>query len=156
MQVRKTQSLLNDQQKTAVMDMPLFYGKQIYGKQIDDWFITTVGYTGELGYEIVLPKEQAVKLWQKLIDLDIKPAELGARDTLRLEAEMNFYGQEMSELVSPLAANIEWTIAWQPEERYFIGRDALKRQRQLGTEKLVDLVMPDRGILQTDLAVSFT
>lgn len=147
----KVQSLLNEQQKTAVMDMPLFYGKQI-----DDWFITTVGYTGELGYEIALPKEQAVKLWQKLIDLDIKPAGLAARDTLRLEAGMNFYGQEMSELVSPLAANMEWTIAWQPEERYFIGRDALERQRQVGTEKLVGLVMRDRGILQADLPVRFT
>lgn len=133
------------------MDMPFFYGKQI-----DDWFIATIGYTGELGYEMVLPKEQAVKLWQKLIDLDSKPAGLAARDTLRLEAGMNFYEQEMSELMSLLAANMGWTIAWQQEESYFIGRDALERQRQVGTEKLVGLAMRDRGILQADLPVHFT
>lgn len=147
---QKVQSLLDEQQKIAVINMPLFHGKQI-----NDWFITTVGYTGELGYEIALPKEQAVNFWQKLLDLNIKPAGLAARDTLRLEAGMNFYGQEMNELVSPLAANMEWTIAWQPEERDFIGREALERQRQVGTEKLVGLVMRDRGTLQADLPVRF-
>ncbi|HGJ5863125.1 MAG TPA: glycine cleavage system aminomethyltransferase GcvT [Arsenophonus nasoniae] len=147
---QKVQSLLDEQQKIAVINMPLFHGKQI-----NDWFITTVGYTGELGYEIALPKEQAVNFWQKLLDLNIKPAGLAARDTLRLEAGMNFYGQEMNELVSPLAANMEWTIAWQPEERDFIGREVLERQRQVGTEKLVGLVMRDRGTLQADLPVRF-
>jgi aminomethyltransferase len=86
----------------------------------------------------------------------VKPAGLGARDTLRLEAGMNLYGQEMDESVSPLAANMGWTIAWAPEDRDFIGRDALERQREQGTEQLVGLVMTEKGVLRNELPVHFT
>ncbi len=75
----------------------------------------------------------------------VKPAGLGARDTLRLEAGMNLYGQEMDEGVSPLAANMGWTIAWQPEDRRFIGREALEQQREQGTEQLVGLIMTEKA-----------
>ncbi len=80
----------------------------------------------------------------------------GARDTLRLEAGMNLYGQEMDETISPLAANMGWTIAWEPADRDFIGREALEVQREHGTEKLVGLVMTEKGVLRNELPVRFT
>ena len=103
---QKVQSLLNERQKAIVVDMQFFYGKQI-----DKWFITNLGYTSELGYDIAMSKEHAVNFWQKLLYLGIKPVGLTARGTLRLKAGMNLYGQEMSETVSPLSANMEWSIA---------------------------------------------
>ncbi|MDE1495248.1 glycine cleavage system aminomethyltransferase GcvT [Xenorhabdus bovienii] len=147
----KAQSLLNDEQKQAVAGM-----KPFFGVQSGDLFIATTGYTGEAGYEIALPKEQAADFWQKLLAAGVKPAGLGARDTLRLEAGMNLYGQEMDETISPLAANMGWTIAWKPEDRQFIGREALERQREVGTEQLVGLIMRDKGVLRGGLTVNFT
>ncbi|MDE9460222.1 glycine cleavage system aminomethyltransferase GcvT [Xenorhabdus bovienii] len=147
----KAQSLLNDEQKQAVAGM-----KPFFGVQSGDLFIATTGYTGEAGYEIALPKEQAADFWQKLLAAGVKPAGLGARDTLRLEAGMNLYGQEMDETISPLAANMGWTIAWKPEDRQFIGREALERQREVGTEQLVGLIMRDKGVLRGGLTVHFT
>ncbi|PHM74349.1 glycine cleavage system aminomethyltransferase GcvT [Xenorhabdus kozodoii] len=147
----KVQSLFSDEQKQAVMGM-----KPFFGVQSGALFIATTGYTGEAGYEIALPKEQAEGFWQQLLAAGVKPAGLGARDTLRLEAGMNLYGQEMDETVSPLAANMGWTIAWKPEDRQFIGREALERQRETGTEQLVGLVMREKGVLRGGLTVSFT
>ncbi|MDU1456802.1 MAG: glycine cleavage system aminomethyltransferase GcvT [Klebsiella sp.] len=114
------------------------------------------GYTGEAGYEIALPNEQAVDFWRGLLDAGVKPCGLGARDTLRLEAGMNLYGQEMDEGVSPLAANMGWTIAWEPTDRDFIGREALEMQREKGTEQLVGLVMTEKGVLRGGLPVRFS
>ncbi|AYA40854.1 glycine cleavage system aminomethyltransferase GcvT [Xenorhabdus nematophila] len=147
----KVQSLLSDEQKHAVAGM-----KPFFGVQSGDLFLATTGYTGEAGYEIALPKEQAEDFWQQLLVAGVKPAGLGARDTLRLEAGMNLYGQEMDETLSPLAANMGWTIAWKPEDRQFIGREALERQRETGTEQLVGLVMREKGVLRGGLIVSFT
>ncbi|MEK9498505.1 glycine cleavage system aminomethyltransferase GcvT [Photorhabdus sp. P32] len=147
----KVQSLLNNEQKQTIAGM-----KPFFGIQADDLFIATTGYTGEAGYEVALPKEQAADFWQKLLNAGVKPAGLGARDTLRLEAGMNLYGQEMDETISPLAANMGWTIAWKPEERQFIGREALEKQREEGAEQLVGLVMREKGVLRGGLAVSFT
>lgn len=103
---QKAQSLFSDAQREAVACM-----KPFFGVEAGDYFIATTGYTGESGYEIALPNAQAADFWQKLVDAGVKPAGLGARDTLRLEAGMNLYGQEMDEGVSPLAANMGWTIA---------------------------------------------
>ncbi|MGV3345973.1 glycine cleavage system aminomethyltransferase GcvT [Enterobacteriaceae bacterium LUAb1] len=147
----KVQRVLSDAQREAVAGMPPFFGRQA-----GELFIATTGYTGEAGYEIALPVEQAVHFWQQLLAAGIKPAGLGARDTLRLEAGMNLYGQDMDESVSPLAANMGWTIAWEPQERQFIGREALERQRETGTEKLVGLVMKEKGVLRSGLPVSFS
>ncbi|PIJ48992.1 glycine cleavage system protein T [Erwinia sp. OLTSP20] len=130
--------------------------KPFFGLQSDDMFIATTGYTGEAGYEIALPQGQAAALWQQLLAVGVKPAGLGARDTLRLEAGMNLYGQEMDERVSPLAANMGWTIAWQPESRDFIGRAALEAQSERGTEQLVGLIMTEKGVLRNALPVRFT
>ncbi|WP_413534507.1 glycine cleavage system aminomethyltransferase GcvT [Rahnella inusitata] len=147
----KAQTLFTAEQKQAVEGM-----KPFFGVQAGDLFIATTGYTGEAGYEIALPQEQVADFWQKLLTAGVKPAGLGARDTLRLEAGMNLYGQEMDEGVSPLAANMGWTIAWAPEDRDFIGRDALERQREQGTEQLVGLVMTEKGVLRNELPVHFT
>ena len=95
-----------------------------------------------------MPDEQVADFWQKLLNAGVAPAGLGARDTLRLEAGMNLYGQDMDETVSPLAANMCWTIAWTPEDRNFIGRAALTEQKAAGTDKLVGLVMEQKGVLR--------
>jgi aminomethyltransferase len=147
----KAETLFSAEQKNAVAAM-----KPFFGVQAGDLFIATTGYTGEAGYEIALPQEQVADFWQKLLAAGVKPAGLGARDTLRLEAGMNLYGQEMDEGVSPLAANMGWTIAWAPEDRNFIGRDALERQREQGTEQLVGLVLTEKGVLRNEMPVHFT
>lgn len=147
----KVHSLLSAEQKSAIEGM-----KPFYGVQAGDLFIATTGYTGEKGYEIALPKEQVVEFWHKLLNSGVHPAGLGARDTLRLEAGMNLYGQDMDESISPLAANMGWTIAWKPEDRQFIGREALEKLREQGTEKLVGIVMREKGILRAGQVVRFT
>ncbi|MEH0833259.1 glycine cleavage system aminomethyltransferase GcvT [Pectobacterium cacticida] len=130
--------------------------KPFFGTQMGDFFVATTGYTGEAGYEIALPNDQVINFWQQLLAAGVKPCGLGARDTLRLEAGMNLYGQEMDESISPLAANMGWTIAWLPEDRQFIGREALTHQREKGTEQLVGLVLTEKGVLRNGLPVRFT
>ncbi|WP_241578803.1 glycine cleavage system aminomethyltransferase GcvT [Rosenbergiella nectarea] len=149
--IEKTQSVMSAEQRAAVAEL-----KSFFSVESGDWFIATTGYTGERGYEIAVPAAQAASLWQALLAVGVKPAGLGARDTLRLEAGLNLYGQEMDESVTPLAANMAWTVAWQPEEREFLGRAALERQQEQGTEKLVGLVLHEKGVLRNELPVSFT
>ena len=144
----KVATILNDEQKTAVEGM-----KPFFGVQAGDLFIATTGYTGEAGYEIMLAPEKAAEFWQQLVDAGVAPCGLGARDTLRLEAGMNLYGSDMDETVSPLAANMGWTISWEPEDRDFIGRAALVKAKEQGTEKLVGLVMEQKGVLRGGLKV---
>lgn len=148
---QKAQTLFDESQRAAVAGM-----KPFYGVQSGDLFIATTGYTGEAGYEIALPADQAEMFWQQLLAAGVKPAGLGARDTLRLEAGMNLYGQEMDEGVSPLAANMGWTISREQTDRDFIGREALEAQREQGTEKLVGLVMTEKGVLRGGQTVRFT
>ncbi|WP_241618698.1 glycine cleavage system aminomethyltransferase GcvT [Rosenbergiella epipactidis] len=149
--IEKSQSVMSAEQRAAVAELKPFFSVESGG-----WFIATTGYTGERGYEIALPAEQAASLWQALLAVGVKPAGLGARDTLRLEAGLNLYGQEMDESINPLAANMAWTVAWQPEEREFIGRAALERLQEQGTKKLVGLVLHEKGVLRNALPVSFT
>ncbi len=112
-------------------------------------FVARTGYTGEDGYEIILPAEQASAAWEALLAAGVKPIGLGARDTLRLEAGMNLYGQDMNEDISPLEAGLSWTVAFTPEDRDFIGRTALTKQKTNSPEnKLVGLILEDRGILR--------
>jgi aminomethyltransferase len=122
--------------------------KPFYGVQAEDLFIATTGYTGEAGYEIIVNKTDAAALWQQLLDAGVVACGLGARDTLRLEAGMNLYGQDMDESISPLAANMGWTISWEPAQRSFVGREALEQQRTQGINKLVGLVMTEKGVLR--------
>lgn len=119
-----------------------------------DWFIARTGYTGEDGLEIMLPAEQAAEFFNDLVGAGIAPIGLGARDTLRLEAGMNLYGQDMNEDVSPLIANMAWTVAWEPAERDFIGRAALQEQQAGGNlARLVGLVLEERGVLRAHQVV---
>ncbi|NOZ52067.1 MAG: glycine cleavage system aminomethyltransferase GcvT [Gammaproteobacteria bacterium] len=112
-------------------------------------FVGRTGYTGEDGYEIVLPSQQVPQLWDDLLTAGIEPIGLGARDTLRLEAGMNLYGQDMDESTNPLESGLAWTIAWQPEDRDFIGRGVLQKLRDSGpNNKLVGLVLQERGVLR--------
>ncbi len=114
----------------------------------DGLFIARTGYTGEDGFEIVVPEAQAVDLWSRLKDAGVAPAGLGARDTLRLEAGMNLYGQDMDEAVTPWEANLGWTVALD-EGRDFIGRDALEKQNAAGGHAvMVGLVMDEKGVLR--------
>ncbi|MCQ4324187.1 glycine cleavage system protein T [Stutzerimonas stutzeri] len=128
--------------------------KPFQGLAEGDWFIGRTGYTGEDGLEIILPAEQAPDFLSELVGAGIPPIGLGARDTLRLEAGLNLYGQDMTEDVSPLAANMGWTIAWEPAERDFVGRAALEQQRAQGDlPKLVGLVLEERGVLRAHQVV---
>jgi aminomethyltransferase len=103
----------------------------------------------------VLPAETAPELWQRLLDAGFEPCGLGARDTLRLEAGLNLYGQDMDDAVTPLESNLGWTVAWEPAERDFIGRDALQRQRERGVpRRLVGLVLEQRGVMRAHQPVS--
>ena len=144
----KAHSVFSAAQIEAVAGMKVFYGVQA-----EDLFIATTGYTGEAGYEIIVPNDEAPMLWQKLLEAGVTPCGLGARDTLRLEAGMNLYGQDMDETISPLAANMGWTITWEPQDRNFVGRSALEQQKAAGTDKLVGLVMTEKGVLRSGLKV---
>jgi aminomethyltransferase len=111
-------------------------------------FVARTGYTGEDGFEIVVPEDKAVGLWNALLAVGVKPAGLGARDTLRLEAGMNLYGQDMDESITPYEAGLSWTVSLD-EGRNFIGRAALEAQQATGVPRqMVGLVMDEKGVLR--------
>lgn len=134
--------------------------KNFSGAELGSWFIARTGYTGENGVEIMLPNNEAPGIWDDLLAAGVKPIGLGARDTLRLEAGMNLYGHDMDESISPLSANMAWTIAWEPADRDFIGRSALQLQREAQQRgelpTLSGLVMEERGVLREGLRVQCT
>lgn len=125
-----------------------------FAVECGDYFVARTGYTGEDGYEIMLPNEKAAELWQALLANGVKPTGLGARDTLRLEAGMNLYGQDMDETTTPLESALGWTVAWEPADRDFIGRQPLETQRaNKADRKLVGLVLVDKGVLRHEQKV---
>jgi aminomethyltransferase len=114
------------------------------------WFVARTGYTGEDGWEIMLPATEAPAFWGRLREAGIAQCGLGARDTLRLEAGMNLYGNDMDETTSPLESGLAWTVAWEPQDRDFIGRAALVSQQAAGVQrKLVGLLLEGRGVLRS-------
>ena len=114
-----------------------------------DLFVARTGYTGEDGWEIVMPASQAEDIWEQLLAAGVAPCGLGARDTLRLEAAMNLYGSDMDESVSPLEAGLGWTIAWEPQDRDFIGRGPLEEKNADETrQRFVGLLLEDKGVLR--------
>lgn len=128
--------------------------KRFVGAASGDWFVARTGYTGEDGFEIILPEAKAPEFWEALAGAGVKPIGLGARDTLRLEAGMNLYGTDMDESTSPLISNLGWTIAWEPEDRNFIGRDKIAAEKSAGVQqKLVGLVLEDKGVLRGHMKV---
>jgi aminomethyltransferase len=111
--------------------------------------ISRTGYTGEDGFEIFVPPNMADKVWQALLQsgraADVIPCGLGARDTLRLEAAMRLYGNDIDETTSVLEADLGWTIGW--KKSGFIGEERLRQQKEQGVERrLVGFEMIDRGI----------
>ncbi len=113
-----------------------------------DWMVARTGYTGEDGYEIILPEDEASNFWNKLLKAGVKPCGLGARDTLRLEAGMNLYGSDMDTNYTPLEAGLAWTVAMK-DDRRFIGREALETQKTQGvSKKLVGVVLDERGVVR--------
>lgn len=123
-------------------------------EQANERFVARTGYTGEDGYEIVCPNKQAEQTWRQLSDAGVKPCGLGARDTLRLEAGMNLYGNDMDETQSPLESGLSWTVDFSNDNRHFIGRAALEKQKEQGLKyKFVGLVLNDKGVLRAHQAV---
>lgn len=140
----KTQQILTAEQQTTVSELAPFACVEHKG-----WLIARTGYTGEDGFEVMLPVTEAVNFWRTLSNAGIKPCGLGARDTLRLEAGLNLYGSDMDETTTPLESNLAWTVAFEPIERNFIGRRALEQQKQMGIQRrLVGLVMTEKGVLR--------
>jgi len=145
----------NARQKAAAALDPALAARALeletfFGTAADHWFVARTGYTGEDGWEVMLPAGDAVEFWSRLRAAGVVPCGLGARDTLRLEAGMNLYGSDMDETTSPLESGLGWTIAWEPQDRDFIGRAALAAQKASGVaRKLVGLVLTERGVLRS-------
>lgn len=142
--IAKTLKILSPAQVDAVSTLTHFECVDV-----DSWFFARTGYTGEDGFEIIVPAQEISQLWADLLTAGVKPCGLGARDTLRLEAGMLLYGQDMDETVTPLESGLGWTVKWEPEERGFIGMGALLLQRQEGIKrKFVGLTLEDKGIMR--------
>ncbi len=147
--IEKTLKIMNAAQIDAVSTLT-----QFECVDVDNWFFARTGYTGEEGFEIILPKELAPQFWMDLIQAGIKPCGLAARDTLRLEAGMMLYGQDMDESVTPLESGLAWTVKWEPQDRGFIGMGALITQKEQGiTRKMVGLTLLEKGIMRHDQKV---
>ncbi len=116
-----------------------------------DFFIARTGYTGEDGFELTLPADQAAATWDALIAAGVKPCGLGARDTLRLEAGMALYGNDMDESISPLDAGLAWTVDFKDASRDFIGKAAL--QAKPASKQVLGLVLEDKGVLRAHQTV---
>ena len=127
--------------------LAIFQGTEI----AQDWLVARTGYTGEAGYEVILPAEHAAVFWRNLLAVGVTPCGLGARDTLRLEAGMPLYGNDMNDDTSPLTSNLAWSIAWDHD---FIGESALLAEREAGvSHQLVGLVLEGRGVLRSHMRV---
>ena len=142
-------TVINDEWREAALAL-----KPFCGLAAGDLFIARTGYTGEDGWEILLPEAMAAGFWQQCVDVGIRPCGLGARDTLRLEAGMNLYGSDMDETHSPLEAGLGWTIAWEPEDRDFTGRGPLTDVRaNKSRQKFAGLLLEGKGVLRDHMRV---
>ena len=144
----KVIGLLREEQRTAIDKLGRFAAGTAATDDGIELFVARTGYTGEDGFEVLVPADRTAHVWQRLVDAGVKPAGLGARDTLRLEAGMNLYGQDMDEDVSPYEAGLAWTVAMD-EGRDFVGRAALEQQLADGVARqTVGLVMDEKGVLR--------
>ncbi|MDN3649117.1 glycine cleavage system aminomethyltransferase GcvT [Reinekea marina] len=150
--IEKTLSVLPADAASTVESLTPFQGLPH-----NNWFFARTGYTGEDGLEIMVPHEHIVSFWQDLLKAGVKPTGLGARDTLRLEAGMNLYGNDMDETKHPLESAMGWTIAWEPNDRSFNGRKALEIIKEKGQYgKLAGLVLEGRGVMRSHQAIHAT
>ncbi len=140
----KISALFKPEQTKTILELKPFHTVDLNG-----WFIARTGYTGEDGFEIMVPIAEAANFWKKILAAGIHPCGLGARDTLRLEAGLNLYGSDMDEKVTPLESNLTWTVIFEPQDRKFIGREALEQQLNAGVKwRLVGLVLEGQGVLR--------
>ena len=135
-----------------------FVGADLTDIEGSDWFVARTGYTGEDGVEVIMHGDDAPAFFELLKTNGIKPAGLGARDTLRMEAGMNLYGHDMNDNVSPYECNMGWTLALK-DERDFVGREALISKRKQSKAdntamKQVGLLMTSRGVLREGMEVT--
>jgi len=145
----KVTELMPAEQRAAALALEPFFGRPLSMKERGDWFVARTGYTGEDGFEIMLPAPAAESVWRALNAKGVRSAGLGARDTLRLEAAMNLYGNDMDDSVNPLESGLAWTVSFDNPARDFIGRKALESLIAAGLRmKLVALVLEDRGVLR--------
>jgi aminomethyltransferase len=146
----KTATLLSSTGGAAALALAPFFGRDIGG-----WFVARTGYTGEDGFELTLPASDAVRVWRELNAVGVVSCGLGARDTLRLEAGMNLYGNDMDESTHPFESGLAWTVAMQPGDRGFVGREALEKVLEDSaagrgaSKQLVGLILEDRGVLRS-------
>jgi aminomethyltransferase len=144
----KVLSIFSEDQRSQLEALGRFMAADI-----GDYFVARTGYTGEDGFEILMPEGLESNCWKKLLDAGVKPCGLGARDTLRLEAGMSLYGTDMDDTTSPLISGLGWTLAIS-DERDFVGKQAILAEQQRGVEQqLVGLVLKDRGVLRNHLKV---
>lgn len=144
----KVIGLLREEDRAPVSKLVRFSAREAQTVDGITVFVARTGYTGEDGFEVIVPEAQTVAFWNALLAAGVKPAGLGARDTLRLEAGMNLYGQDMDDTVSPFEAALAWTVALD-EGRDFTGRSVLERQKAAGTARqMIGLVMDEKGVLR--------
>jgi aminomethyltransferase len=147
-------TLLAPADRERALALGAFQSTEAKDAQGAPWFVATTGYTGEDGFEFMFPAADAPQVFDRLVAAGIPPAGLGARDTLRLEAAMNLYGQDMDEKVTPLESGLAWTVAFEPADRDFIGRKALEAQRAKGDHRrFVGLILEDKGVLRGHMRV---
>jgi aminomethyltransferase len=141
----KAAQLLEGADAAAALALGAFTARELAGR-----FVARTGYTGEDGFEMIMPAAQAVPAWRRLNSLGVASCGLGARDTLRLEAGMSLYGNDMDETTHPFESGLGWTVALEPRERAFIGREALEAiVREGSARELVGLVLEGRGVLRS-------
>jgi len=120
----------------------------------NDWFVARTGYTGEDGVEVILPGSEAEAFFKALQQAGVNPGGLGARDTLRMEAGMNLYGNDMDDNTSPLEAGMAWTVDLKDEARDFVGKAPLVALKEKGVSvKQVGLLLAKGGILREHMEV---
>ncbi len=140
--------LVDAADRDALAGLGRFAAIDVRSAQGAELFVARTGYTGEDGFEIVLEEGGAVALWDALLAAGVKPAGLGARDTLRLEAGLALYGQDMDESATPYEVALGWTVSLD-DGRDFIGRERLERQQADGdARQLIGLVMDEKGVLR--------
>jgi len=140
----KAEALLPEDLRAAAMAL-----KPFSAAYAGDWFVGRTGYTGEDGFEVMLPEQDTPAFWRVLAAAGVRPCGLGARDTLRLEAGMNLYGTDMDETQSPLGSGLGWTVAFEPADRDFVGRSALEKQKAAGSlPRFIGLVLEGKGVLR--------
>ncbi|MDE2408371.1 MAG: glycine cleavage system aminomethyltransferase GcvT [Xanthomonadaceae bacterium] len=148
----KVLGLLREEDRAPVSKLVRFSAREAQTVDGITVFVARTGYTGEDGFEVIVPEAQTVTFWNALLAAGVKPAGLGARDTLRLEAGMNLYGQDMDDTVTPWEAALGWTVVLDDVDgspRDFIGRSVLEAQQAAGSARqMIGLVMDDKGVLR--------